>query len=136
MRTVAPVVCAALAWGGLLATAACAQGVRGGAAPVLDTDSAFAADTAVARHRDFDVEVARRREADGVVLMFLIYQEADGALRRFAAFASPDGATFSAASYEWTNDTTVVVRLRRADGSPVAGFQILGSRSRSVQRLP
>ncbi len=136
MRTFARVLSIAVVCGGMLGTGALAQGVRGGAATVLDTDSAFAADTALARHRDFDVAVAWKREAGGAVLMFLVYRRMDGALRRFAAFTSPDGADFSAATYEWTDDTTVVVRLRRADGSPVADFRIAGARSRSVQRLP
>ncbi len=105
-------------------------------ARVLDNDSMLrGGDSAVAGRSDFDVEVLHR-QAERPTLWFVLYRRQDGVLRRFMPFAAEDTTQFAAVTYAWSNDSTVVIRLRDAAGRPVAGYQITGYlRNGNIRRL-
>lgn len=119
--------------GTLICSAANAQGARQGVARILDE----AADTAAGRHRDFDVEVMRISGPPQVWVMFALYRREHGRVQRFMPFGANDTTTFATATYAWTNDSTVVIRLHDAGGKAVRGFRITGYRaSGTIERLP
>ena len=138
MRRIAQVVFVSGVCGGLLCGGARAQAAREGTARVLYSDSALRGpDTVVTGRRDFDVDVVRTQMPQGPTLWFLLYRTENGRLERFYPFAAVERAAFETASFAWADDTTVVITLRDANGSRVAGFRITGYRgSGNIQRLP
>ncbi len=137
MRSAAGVLLITWALVGLQGTEARAQGAREGTARVLEDSSAATADTAVRGRSNFDVDVVRMQMPDGPGVWFVLYRIANGTLKRFAPFGAVQRASFAAASYVWTNDSTVIITLRDASGRSLAGFQITGYQSRgNIQRLP
>ena len=113
------------------------NGPRAGVARILgDETLRGTSDTATSGHSDFDVEVIRWRMADKPSLFFALYRRHEGVLRRFMPFAAEDSTSFAAASYAWTNDSTVVIRLQDAGGRSVAAYQITGYQDRgNIMRL-
>jgi hypothetical protein len=122
--------------GTLICSAANAQGARQGVARILDEGTTLGADTAAGRHRDFDVEVMRMSGPPRGV-MFALYRREHGRVQQFMPFGANDTTTFATATYAWTNDSTVVIRLHDAGGKAVRGFRITGYRAPgTIERLP
>ncbi len=135
MRTKSLVLFTTTAAAMLLCTEARAQAPHQGSAQVLNADS-VQIDTAVAGHKDYDVEVVRMT-MEGPTVMFYLYRMSDGAVKRYTPFGASQKQPFVTATYTWTDDSTVVIRLQDARGNPVSGYRITGYKGKgSMQRLP